>query len=121
VLVVDDDDALREALVDLIETEGYTASGVANGREALNYLEVGAARPKLILLDLMMPIMDGWEVLKELRRVDALATITVVIISARYSDLADVTDPSLPVRRMPKPIDTQALMRVLKETCGSAR
>src|SRR5215510_8699670 len=60
VLVVDDDQDIRDALCELLRDEGYEAIAVANGEEALTYLK-GGNLPCVILLDLMMPVMDGWE------------------------------------------------------------
>jgi two-component system chemotaxis response regulator CheY len=50
----------REALTDLLQNRGYSVNVVADGREALNYLQ-DASPPRIIILDLMMPVMDGWE------------------------------------------------------------
>src|SRR4030095_16530482 len=60
VLVVDDDDGIREAIVDLLVEEGFDAVGAGNGLEALNLLAEAPRKPSLILLDLMMPELDGW-------------------------------------------------------------
>ncbi len=121
VLVVDDDEDLREEIVELIENEGYTATGVTDGKEALDYLTIVPTKPKLMLLDLMMPAMDGWEVLNEMRQSEMLATIPVVIISARYTELAGASVPGLRVRSMAKPLDSEALLSVVRETCGPER
>lgn len=87
VLVVDDDREIRELLVDLLSTEGYEVSAAGDGQRAL--AEARARRPDVILLDLMMPIMNGWEFrdaqLKDLE----LASVPVVIVSA-FDDTLDV-------------------------------
>src|SRR5436305_1156882 len=80
ILVVDDDHAERENLCDLLQSVGYDAIGVPNGVHALNLLQSGA--PSLILLDLLMPEKDGWQVLYELRRLPRCAGVPVVILSA---------------------------------------
>jgi len=64
VLVVDDDPDILDALAEILETEGYEVQRARNGREALQRLEQGL--PDLILLDLMMPVMDGWEFARSL-------------------------------------------------------
>ena len=81
VLIVDDDFALRDALCAALEAEGFAVAAASNGREALDYLRSGA-RPSLVLLDLMMPIMNGWEFRTEQRQDPELADIPVVVLSA---------------------------------------
>jgi DNA-binding response OmpR family regulator len=64
VLVVDDDPDILDALAEILEVEGYEVQRARNGREALQRLEQGL--PDLVLLDLMMPVMDGWEFARSL-------------------------------------------------------
>jgi serine/threonine protein kinase len=85
-LVVDDDPALRGALRLTLEREGYTVRTAANGREAL--AEVRARPPDIILLDLVMPVMDGWQFLQELRADPALTAIPVILVSAASREQA---------------------------------
>jgi len=118
VLIVDDDDMFREALAELIEQEGYTAFGVSSGPEALAYLEVAPLKPRLILLDLMMPIMDGWQLLNRLRQNDVFANIALIILSAHSARFVGQGTSAVSVRTMPKPIDTEALLELVKEACG---
>jgi CheY-like chemotaxis protein len=81
VLIVDDDFALRDALCAALEGEGLAVAAVSNGQEALDYLRSGA-RPSLVLLDLMMPIMNGWEFRAQQRQDPELSDIPVVVLSA---------------------------------------
>jgi CheY-like chemotaxis protein len=81
ILVVEDDCDVRDALIELLEYRGYLVVGAANGREALDRLR-SSTRPALILLDLMMPVMDGWQFRAEQLRDPSLAPIPVVVISA---------------------------------------
>ena len=81
ILVVEDDKDLRESLCEALELEGYTAVGVENGRAALAHLATGA-RPCVILLDLMMPIMDGWTFRQEMVKDMSLAAIPVIVMTA---------------------------------------
>lgn len=85
ILVVDDDAAIREALTLVLEDEGYTVRSAANGRDALQLLRAGEAPPQVILLDLMMPVMSGWDFRAEQQRDPALAAIPVVVLSADRS------------------------------------
>ena len=84
ILVVDDDSDIRDTLTDILGEEGYRVAGVRNGREALAYLSA-RTRPSLILLDMMMPEMDGWRFRQEQQRNPAIAGIPVVILSAHGS------------------------------------
>jgi CheY-like chemotaxis protein len=79
-LIVDDEVAILEALTDILSVEGYEVATAANGAEGLK--RAGEERPDLILLDLMMPVMDGQEMLRRLKESPDLRTIPVVVMSA---------------------------------------
>jgi CheY-like chemotaxis protein len=81
ILIVDDDPDIRESLTEILGDEGYRVSGVQNGVEALAYLRA-QTRPSLILLDMMMPEMDGWRFRLEQQKHPDLSGIPVVILSA---------------------------------------
>jgi len=81
ILIVDDNRSVREPLVALLEAEGFGARGVANGREALETLRAGFDAC-LILLDLTMPIMDGWKFRAVQQQDPTLADIPVVVMAA---------------------------------------
>jgi signal transduction histidine kinase/DNA-binding response OmpR family regulator len=85
VLVVDDDPEVREVLRRAFEQEGWNVAEAANGREALERL--GEAEPCLILLDLMMPVMDGFEFVMQVRKEPAWRAIPIVVVTAK-----DITD-----------------------------
>ncbi len=80
VLIVDDNPAGREVLADALETEGYSLAFAADGHEALSAAE--KVKPDLILLDVMMPVMDGFEMCRRLRGDAGLAEIPVVMVTA---------------------------------------
>src|ERR1044071_2554058 len=80
ILVVEDHEFARDALATLLSTEGYDTVEAANGREALSILGKGL-RPDLILLDLMMPVMDGWEFMQQQRRDWRLCTIPTIVVT----------------------------------------
>jgi CheY-like chemotaxis protein len=115
VLIVDDHREIREVMAELLEINGYRVSDAANGREALKLLEEQEP-PCLILLDLMMPVMNGWELLDQLRSREDLASLPVVIVSA-YDDRAPRDQVQGVVK---KPIEFSRLLRQVETYCGRA-
>jgi len=115
VLVVDDDRDIRDSLIELLERYGYRAAGAANGREALAVLEASPHLPCLILLDLMMPVLDGRGFREEQRKHAAWRTIPVIVISA-YSD-AQAQARALDVECLRKPLAMRPLMEAVKRHC----
>jgi CheY-like chemotaxis protein len=81
ILLVEDDAASREAIALALQLQGYQVATAANGREALDRLR-DDCRPCLILLDLMMPVLDGWQFRARQQRDPALASIPVIVVSA---------------------------------------
>jgi CheY-like chemotaxis protein len=79
-MIVEDDPAIRNGLSQLLELEGYRVSRAENGFDSLNQLHAGL-RPDVIVLDLMMPVMDGWAFLDELRASDRADTPVAVVTS----------------------------------------
>jgi CheY-like chemotaxis protein len=82
VLVVEDDDALRETVVELLRFRGFEVFQAANGQEALEALEHDVTEPCLILLDLMMPVMSGWEFISELGRREIHQSSSIYVVTA---------------------------------------
>lgn len=82
ILVVDDDHDIREIVVDALAGEGYDVISAADGLDALERLRSEEQSPRLILLDLMMPRMNGMEFWQEIRRVETWARIPIVVVSA---------------------------------------
>src|SRR5947207_15447872 len=81
ILIVEDDFDIREALTQILEDEGFQVRCASNGREALEVATSGPA-PRLILLDLMMPVMNGWQFRAEQLKDPRLAEVPVLVISA---------------------------------------
>jgi len=115
VLVVDDDRDIRDSVVELLVEHGYHAVGAANGREALVALDTAETLPSLILLDLMMPVMDGLEFRAEQLKNAAWARIPVVVISA-YGNV-DAQARELAVDHMRKPIGMRSLIDKVRRYC----
>jgi CheY-like chemotaxis protein len=89
VLLVDDDHDLREELADVLVDAGYAVVQAVDGREALARLE-SMPTPCVVLLDLMMPVMSGEEVLVEMRKRKALASVPVILMSAFHERAAQL-------------------------------
>jgi CheY-like chemotaxis protein len=111
VLVVDDDFDVRNVMSILLRAEGYEVVTAANGQEALECLQRGA-RPDLILLDLMMPVMDGWQFLQIKQRDPTFAQMPVIAITAVKST------HSLEIPCLEKPLSFEQLLKAVKTYCG---
>src|SRR4030095_7086188 len=112
VLVVEDDEATLEAVAELLEGEGFSACKARNGLEALELLQKGAA-PGLIIVDLMMPVMDGWELCRRIPADEGLAGIPIAIVTAAAAI------GRMPVRRndagfFTKPVNYRHLLEVVR-------
>jgi CheY-like chemotaxis protein len=118
VLVVEDDPDIRATLCEALEDNGYSAAGAANGAEALEYLRSGAESPCLILLDLMMPVMDGQTFRTEQRADPQLANIPVVVISA-YRDVERQAN-DLAAEFLQKPVRLETLLETARKHCDAA-
>lgn len=116
VLVVEDDTDTREMLVRFLELEGYTVESAANGRDALERLERGS-RAGVIVLDLMMPVMDGWQFRREQGQRAAIADIPVIVVSAAGRDRIRQIDANA---YLSKPVDLDELLSHVGEYCGPA-
>jgi CheY-like chemotaxis protein len=116
VLVVEDDrdglDVIREAL----ELHGYRVVGVTNGADALNCLRDGV-RPCLILLDLMLPVMNGWQFRAAQKRDAALASIPVIVISA-YKNVGQAAK-ALEADFLAKPLQLPELLSKVGQFCAA--
>ena len=116
VLIVDDDAGIRTALRDLLETEGYLVSEAANGLAALGRLRSGL-RPGVILLDLMMPVMDGWDLRTEQLRDPELSQIPIVVITAAGFSAESLKTQFGPVPFFPKPPEPDRLLAAVGRLC----
>jgi CheY-like chemotaxis protein len=112
ILVVEDDRDIREIMATFLRGEGYVVSTAANGREALELLRAGPG-PDVILLDLMMPVMDGIRFREEQEKNPAIADIPVVLMSAvSQGEIAKLNLGAAVL--LQKPIDIEALALMLK-------
>src|SRR4051812_6798100 len=111
ILVVEDDLDIREAIASALECEGYQVATAANGQEALDWMRTSS--PCIVLLDLMMPVMNGWELLQHMKRdVGKLASTPVCVMSA-WADRAPAEADAV----LPKPLSIKALLDVIRQRC----
>ncbi len=106
ILIVEDDESIRESLRDVLEIEGYSVVEADNGRTALDQLLAGLT-PSLVLLDLMMPVMSGLELLAAVRAEPSLATLPVIVVSAWPPAAIDL--PGSTQGFVKKPVDLDEL------------
>ncbi len=115
ILVVDDDTAIRAALSELLEEEGYEVLGARHGKEALSLLHTNPM-PDLILLDLNMPVMDGFQFRAAQQADPALQAIPVAVISA--GERATTAARLSPAAFIPKPFDFNLLLQTVEDLCA---
>lgn len=115
VLVVDDDPDICETLQTVLEVSGYRVAAAGNGREALRTLRSGV-RPCLVLLDLMMPVMNGLEFRAEQSSDPAIAAVPVVVVSGDHGVAEKAT--AMGLEGLSKPIDIDDLLQVVGRFCG---
>lgn len=119
ILIVEDHSDTRDALAELVGHAGHSHEVAANGREALDWLESQSEPPCLMLLDLRMPVMDGWDFLRALRASARWSEVAVIVISATI-DL-DAPAPVLPAKAFwSKPANAELIARV-HEYCDRHR
>jgi CheY-like chemotaxis protein len=116
ILVVDDDDAIREALADLLADKGYDVSVAANGQQALEICRSRRA-PDLIFLDLMMPVMDGSEFIRAKDADPDLSHVPVCVMTAFAASARIPATISFVLR---KPLGSTDLFAVVKRFCEPA-
>jgi CheY-like chemotaxis protein len=117
VLVVDDDPDVREAIAEVVGESGYRTLSAANGREAMAQLQAAQSPPCVILLDIMMPIMDGWEFRAEQSRDPRFGDIPVVVLTA-HANMEEVVRRMHAVDCLEKPFDLSILLATLERFCG---
>jgi CheY-like chemotaxis protein len=108
VLVVEDEEDSRETLRELLELEGYQVQTAANGQEALDRLDAIGSEDCVVLLDLFMPVLDGWQVLDQLRRDGRLPRTKIVITTSA----AHRAPEGVPV--LEKPLDFSRMLRAVE-------
>jgi CheY-like chemotaxis protein len=114
ILIVEDELAAAEAVGYLLQLNGFQVEAAGNGQEALRSLE--RSRPDLVLSDIMMPLMDGLELAREIRGRADLRDLPIVLMSAAHDMLKGET-PATAV--LPKPLDFSGLLATLRRLLGA--
>jgi two-component system, chemotaxis family, chemotaxis protein CheY len=112
ILVVEDDEGIRDSVAECLECEGYAVVPAANGAEALAGLRAGA-RPDVVLVDLVMPVMDGAELIEEIRAEPSLRDLRIVLMTAatRLNGLPPADD------YLEKPFQLEELLTTVARHC----
>ena len=113
VLIVEDDEAIRETMQLALELRGYQVITAGNGKEGIDAL-TGHPRPCLILLDLMMPVMDGWGFVGAIEHDPSLGRIPVVVVTAFTNQAGKINARSI----IAKPIPLEVLYETVRAYCG---
>jgi CheY-like chemotaxis protein len=119
-LLIEDDDDIRDVVAEVLEQQGYRVQRASDGAQALDELRAETELPKVIFLDLLMPVMDGAAFRNEQLSDSRLAAIPVVVMSA----LADGPSRALnlhPAEYLSKPIRAQELLAMARKMCGGER
>jgi len=117
ILIVDDDPDIRDALGECLRYEGYDVHSAADGRDALDRLEFGL-RPSVILLDLMMPVLNGFDVLNALKNRPEWSSIPVVVVSANRGYQAEDLAGAVSILR--KPVNMDRLIAAVEQAAAAA-
>jgi CheY-like chemotaxis protein len=114
VLVVDDDPGIRESLTELLRAEGHVVRTAENGAAALEIMRA-QPRPDVVVLDLMMPVMSGWEVLAEVECDASLHNVPILVVSAMAAPVAAPHQRGGVRMCLPKPLDVDILLDAISD------
>ncbi|HYV64617.1 MAG TPA: response regulator [Myxococcales bacterium] len=120
ILVVEDDRDVREAIAEVLSDGNYVAVPASNGVEALERLRAAPVMPCVILLDIMMPMMDGWQFRSEQQRDDSMKDIPVIVLSAG-ADASDVAAKMEAAGYLRKPVALERLLGIVEQFCESEK
>jgi CheY-like chemotaxis protein len=117
VLIVEDDPDIRSAIVEVLADDNYRALEASNGADALDELRTAAPRPCVILLDVMMPVMDGKEFRRQQNGDESLRGIPVVVLSA-HADATSYAEQMQAAGFLKKPVDLRTLLQTIEQFCA---
>ena len=115
-MVVEDDRDVREAIAEILEDNDYRPISASNGQEALDRLRAGAIKPCVILLDIMMPVMDGWQFRTHQRLDPQLSSIPVIVLTA-HANLVEAASGMQAAASLKKPVQLDDLLSLVKRLC----
>jgi two-component system, chemotaxis family, chemotaxis protein CheY len=118
-LLVDDDDDVREELAAIFEARGFHTISASNGAEALRIAAEQGLKPDVIVLDLLMPVMDGQEFLERQPHAGLLADVPVIVLTAQPERAKDFKNDVHAV--LEKPFRLPVLLGMVQDLCGSTR
>jgi CheY-like chemotaxis protein len=118
ILIVEDDSDIRIDLSEILRDEGYEVAAASNGREALDWLRAGNV-PCLILLDLMMPVMDGWQFRARQLKSPGMAMIPVVLLSGA-GDLRKHATSLAAKGFISKPLELERVLGTVQQHCAAS-
>ena len=116
ILVVDDDEDVRTMLCIVLSAEGYRASGAGNGVEALERIRSDGP-PALVLIDLMMPRMNGEDLIRTMTKDPSLARIPIAVVSGQPAPRTLAETPAI-IARLVKPVELDELLTVVHQFAG---
>jgi CheY-like chemotaxis protein len=116
ILIIEDDRDVAESVAEVLEASGYSTAIAGNGREALDHLHSNDL-PDLILLDMMMPVMDGWQFREEQRRSPPLDAVPVVVVTADGNARAKAAAIQA-AGQVQKPVTIDSLLDEVERICG---
>lgn len=114
ILIVEDDEDIRNLYLEILEGEGFKVLAASSGKEALQILNALDREPCLILTDFMMPGMTGAELIKIIRKEDLLMSLPIVMISAKPLGQEIIRG----IDFLKKPLDVDTIINKVKEYCG---
>jgi CheY-like chemotaxis protein len=117
VLIVEDDPDIRSAIVEVLADDNYRALEASNGADALDELRTAAPQPCVILLDVMMPVMDGKEFRRQQNGDESLRGIPVVVLSA-HADATTYAEQMQAAGFLKKPVDLRTLLQTIEQFCA---
>ncbi len=112
ILLIDDEPDLRECIAELLEGEGYTVKRTENGKTALEILKSGY-KPKVIILDYMMPVMDGKTFCENISKDSQISSIPIILLSAANIPAETIADMKVAVQ-LEKPIHVDKFLNAVK-------